>query len=161
MSEDDPETSDSPDDEAASDGRADGESGDDALETDIDLDDADPALEDRFVEESVADVDPEAVWERLDDEDAEVTDAAVDALFEGETNDGFLDADLGDETSEAVVAKRSYCQRCQFFSSPPEVACRNPGTEIVELVDVDHFRVRNCPIVERRHGTTAVLDDDA
>lgn len=49
--------------------------------------------------------------------------------------------------SEHVVDKREYCQRCPFLSSPPAVACGHEGTEIVEAVDPDRFRVRDCPMV--------------
>ncbi|MHC3437373.1 hypothetical protein ACYJ1Y_04540 [Natrialbaceae archaeon A-gly3] len=40
-----------------------------------------------------------------------------------------------------------YCRRCEHFSAPPEVACENEGTEIVELVDLETFRVIDCPVV--------------
>lgn len=61
-----------------------------------------------------------------------------------------VDAETGER--EAIVGKRRYCESCEHFSSPPEVACSNPGTEIREVVDVEHFRVHNCPVVARRRG---------
>ncbi|WP_435359349.1 hypothetical protein [Haloarchaeobius sp. DFWS5] len=46
-----------------------------------------------------------------------------------------------------TVAKAKYCQRCEFFSAPPEVGCGHDGTRIVEEADIDHFEVANCPKV--------------
>lgn len=54
------------------------------------------------------------------------------------------------EIGEAVVQKSNFCQQCEYFSAPPAVSCGHAGTEIVELVDSEHFRVVNCPVVARR-----------
>ncbi|MFC7045231.1 hypothetical protein ACFQH6_07245 [Halobacteriaceae archaeon GCM10025711] len=43
--------------------------------------------------------------------------------------------------------KRRYCQRCQFFSTPPAVECTYEGAEIRSLEDLDRFVVSNCPVV--------------
>lgn len=83
-----------------------------------------------FEEQDVASIDTDVVWDRLEDDETDDTPTAT----------------AGRE--ERVVEKRAYCERCPFFSSPPEVACGHDGTSIVELVDVDHFRVADCPKVE-------------
>lgn len=60
------------------------------------------------------------------------------------------DPDVVEMDEGVVVPKQSYCERCPHFSEPPTVACTNPGTTIHELVDLDHFRVSDCPIVEEQ-----------
>lgn len=113
--------------------------------------------EDPFDRLEAADDDEGDPFDRLDGEPEErpadafeavdvdaVDEDAVWAQVTGEPRE----VDPGDE--EAVVPKRRYCERCEFFSEPPAVACENDGTEIVELVDTDHFRVVGCPVVARR-----------
>lgn len=56
------------------------------------------------------------------------------------------------EPGEHTVPKRAYCERCEHFSEPPEVSCTHPGTTIVEFPDIDHVRVRNCPVVAERQA---------
>ena len=51
---------------------------------------------------------------------------------------------------ETVVPKRGYCQGCEYLATPPDVACTHPDGEILEAVDIEHFRVRNCPVVAHR-----------
>lgn len=60
------------------------------------------------------------------------------------------DPDVVEMDEGVVVPKQSYCERCPHFSEPPTVACTNPGTTIHELVDLNHFRVSDCPIVEEQ-----------
>ncbi|WP_181686899.1 hypothetical protein [Halorhabdus salina] len=50
----------------------------------------------------------------------------------------------------AEVSKHSYCEQCDYFSDPPEVACSNEGTDIIEFVDSETVRVADCPIVAER-----------
>ena len=50
--------------------------------------------------------------------------------------------------ADETVSKRDYCQKCPHFGEPPEVHCTHEGTEIVEVVTVEQFRVRNCPMVD-------------
>lgn len=97
--------------------------------------DADADLDDAFTSQEVADLDVDAVWEQVE-------------------SDGVGDEQAGVETEERVVSKASFCQQCEFFSEPPAVGCGHEGTEILELVDTEHFRVRNCPKVaeEERLG---------
>jgi hypothetical protein len=111
------------------------------------LDDADAAgieTDDPFEEMDIDPVDEEAVWEAID----EASDGGDEpTAASGETTG-----------TEAVVPKERYCTTCEHFAEPPETACTNPGTEIVELVGVDSFRVRNCPVVERRREESVVPD---
>lgn len=95
---------------------------------------------DLFEEVDVGDIDGEAVWEAVVEEGQ-----PPEALLE--EPEGPSAAEPTGQPDEHVIDKREYCQRCEFFSEPPEVACTNEGTEIVELVDNDCFRVRNCPKV--------------
>jgi len=104
--------------------------------------------DDPFEPVDVAEVDDEAVWESF-----------VEGESGPETGVG-----LGTETQQApgsdehVVPKRDFCQRCPHFTVPPETACTHDGTTIVEVVDTDHFRVRNCPVVEEEDEGTASRD---
>lgn len=88
----------------------------------------DAAYDDLFVSEDVGNLDSDLVWEELETGSISVAD-----------EDGLAD--------EHVVPTSSYCESCEYFSTPPEVACGHAGTEIVEMVDVDRFTVRNCPKV--------------
>jgi len=104
-----------------------------------DDEDRDPFEDDLFSEEAVGEMDEDAVWEQLERRE----DGAAEVGSEAGGAPG------GRET---IVEKRSYCERCEYLSEPPEVACTHPGTEIVELVDTGRFRVRNCPVVARRES---------
>lgn len=86
--------------------------------------------DDLFDEESVADIDPETVWEQIETEDPDPSPAEAD-----------------ETRPERVIDSGTYCERCEYFSEPSDVHCTHEGTEILEVVDVDHFRVSNCPIV--------------
>lgn len=111
---------------------------------------ADPAeLEDLFEPEETADLDEEALWESVLSEGDATAEAAGDGLTDRES-----------AGADAVVKKHQYCKQCEFFSEPPETRCTNPGTEIVELVGVDQFRLENCPVVDRRQRAKQVFPDD-
>jgi len=98
-----------------------------------------------FEEVDVGDVDGEAVWDAVVEGDADVTDLlGEDAGVEAGVEPAVEPTETPDEH---VVDKREYCQRCEFFAEPPAATCTNEGTEIVELVDDDQFRVRGCPKV--------------
>jgi hypothetical protein len=101
---------------------------------------------DLFEEVSVPELDDEAVWEAIAGEADIVHAAAPDRS--------------PDDDDEAIVSKSQYCQKCEYFTDPPEVGCTNPGTEIVELVGVDRFRVRDCPVVENRARAETVLPSE-
>lgn len=112
-------------------------------------------LSGRFADEDVGDVDVDAVWERIESGvDADAGDPAVDGSdvaprAADETSAIEREAgDVVDESDERVVPKASYCQRCEHFSDPPAVECAAEGARILELVDADRFRVRNCPKVD-------------
>ncbi len=97
----------------------------DALE-----DDEDPS--DAFERMEVDELSEEDVWDALDGEEG-LGDVASAA-----TPDGI----------DHVVNKREYCQRCPHFSEPPETACTHGDGEILEVLERNEFRVRNCPMVE-------------
>lgn len=109
--------------------------GDDEIEHDADAD----AL---FEEMDISPLDEEAVWAAIESDGEAAGETAV-----------------GASNGEAVVPKERYCTTCEHFSEPPGAACTNPGTEIVELVGVDSFRVRNCPVVERRREQAVFPDE--
>jgi len=127
--------------------------------------------------ESLPDVDVEDPFERLDDgagpgertpvgdadpfEEVDVGTAGEDASWEELLPTEPTDGTGIDPTTvgETVVPKRRYCQGCEHFTAPPAVACTHTHGEIVEVVDVDHFRVRNCPVVAHRRERP-VYDDE-
>lgn len=88
-----------------------------------------------FESMAVESVDPEALWAALADDDL-----AVGAADRAEAVEASGDL-------EHVVPKRTFCQSCPQFAAPPAFACTREGTEIVDVVDADRFRVRNCPVV--------------
>jgi len=90
----------------------------------------DEAFDELFEEYDAGTVDSDALWEQV----------GADDPFDVETEDG-------DEPERRVVDKANYCQSCQFFSEPPDVACTHQETEILEVRDMDHFEVFNCPVV--------------
>lgn len=126
------------------------------LEADPIDDDVDPEVDELFTEVEVGDVDEDVLWEELTADDAPPTATGDE--------EGTLDEESArpqvDDGEGTVVPKASYCQQCEHFSPPPGISCDNPGTDIVELVDMDHFRVRDCPVVERRSSATRDIDDD-
>lgn len=89
-------------------------------------------------EDPFEEVDDEAqiedVWETLEDAEGDATLAPRDEESESRVD---------------VVDKRSFCQRCRYLTDPPTVECTHRGTEILEVVEGDQFRVQNCPMVER------------
>ena len=117
--------------------------------------------EDVFENVEVGSLDGEALWDAVVDERADPVDVppasgsdvdggAADTAGAADADGTATDVDDPDEstaTAGHVVDKREYCQRCEYFSAPPDVACANAGTDIVELVDGGRFRVRNCPKV--------------
>jgi hypothetical protein len=110
--------------------------------------DADAPDTDLFETVDVDAVDDEAIWE---------------SFVEGETGPedrvGLgADVEAAPDPAEHVVPKRDFCQRCPHFSDPPDTACTHAGTTIVEVVDTDHFRVRDCPIVEDENEGAATFD---
>jgi hypothetical protein len=132
--------------------------------------------EDAFEQMDVEPVDSEDVWnDLLEDDQAEdgsglagAVDATAGTAAPGvgesaeavgaatadpdgpdSTADGTEDA-AGevDPREEHVIPKADYCQQCEYFTDPPDVACEHEGTDIVSVEDFEHFRVRGCPVVE-------------
>ena len=101
-----------------------------------DLEPGTDVTDDHFEEMDVGAVDDEDVWAALD----------ADAGDDGDADLSGRDT-ASAEREEHLVEVRSYCQQCPHFSSPPDAACTHDGTTIVEAVDFDTFRVRNCPMV--------------
>lgn len=111
------------------------------------------AVEEAFTEMDVeGDVDAEDVWDRLDRNETttEVEDAAADPALDAEADDDPVAAPVGESVDvdgdERVIPSR-ICHGCRYFGSPPEMACTHEGTEIREMVDVDHYRVVDCPVI--------------
>lgn len=88
-----------------------------------------------FVEETVDPVDSEGVWADLlmDDENPEGHFAVAETVPEA-------------EGVTQVISKR-ICERCEYLDEPPTLQCTHDGTTIHELVDMDHVRVSDCPMV--------------
>jgi len=147
MSDRDPDSTDAAEPEAS------GETADDVPFVDDDADE-DPfaALGDAGEPDPFTEMDTDAesvgddVFEMLGGEEEE--EAPSDLNIE-------RDPEVEEVDEGVVVPKRSYCERCPHFSEPPTVACTNPGTTIHELVDVKHFRVSNCPVVDEQQAGRA------
>jgi hypothetical protein len=104
-------------------------------------------------------------FEAMDRDELDDEAELVDRVLEGERVEttpeavGAPDgADAEAVRDEVVVSKRRYCEGCRYFTEPPETACEHPGTDILELVDVEHFRVADCPVVEWRRDLEAYPD---
>lgn len=106
-----------------------------------------------FEEVDVGDVDAEAVWETV----VEEGEPPEEVLGEGPEAGAARPAGAADEH---VINKREYCQRCEYFSEPPDVACGHEGTDILEMPDGDRFRVRNCPkVIESEEELSSVIEE--
>ncbi|AFK20326.1 hypothetical protein E6P09_13535 [Haloferax mediterranei ATCC 33500] len=93
-----------------------------------------------FESVEVDELDDEDVWTALVEGGDETESVGLGAEAEA--------VDDADGLPDHIVAKKEFCQRCEHFGAPPKLACTHEGTAIIEVVDSDHFRVRNCPIVE-------------
>ena len=127
-------------DRKASGGRGEAEDVEDIDE----LSELDEVDEDSLFESmSVGEVDSESVWEEL----VETDDATQRYPGVGGP------AERVGVNDEYVVEKATFCKRCPFLNDPPKLGCDNEGTEILEVVDSEHFRVRGCPMVEESEAT--------
>ncbi len=97
-----------------------------------DRDDPFTSPDSAFQRMDVGDLDEDEIWAAI--EDAEARGSVVDA----------------DDRTYATVSKHRYCESCEHFSPPPEVACAHEDTEILEFPDMDTVRVVDCPIVAER-----------
>jgi hypothetical protein len=138
--------------------------GQDTADTDRDapVEELDPDLsgspppehdDDPFEEMSVGEIDEETLWSSLESGEATgVGDTAgveIDSLSGADPAPGVESVeDAGPEIREHVVPKKTYCQSCPYLDDPPALACTHEGTDIVEVVDSERFRVRNCPMVD-------------
>jgi hypothetical protein len=106
-------------------------------------------FEEMAVEEEI---DGELLWEDLlSEEEMSEAERAVGA--------GASATEVGPDTREEhVVEKDQFCGRCPYLTEPPMLACEHDGTEIVEVADSDHFRVRNCPFAARDDDQLAEFD---
>jgi hypothetical protein len=102
---------------------------------DEDLDDVD---DDLFEEVEVGRIDQETLWQQVT------------------ADEGFVVEPPSDR--EDVIEKATYCEKCEFFTEPPTARCTHEGTAILELVDLEHFRVRNCPIVLEEEALENIND---
>lgn len=90
------------------------------------------AAEELFEEMEIDEIDRDTIWDRL-----------TDARSEGSVADRI-------DNVVTEVSKHKFCEQCEHFSEPPDVACNHDGTQILEFVDMDTVRVRDCPVVEER-----------
>ncbi len=105
--------------------------------------------DDPFDRMSVGEIDEETLWSSLGSDDAVGVGVDADPLDGADPASGVDSVgDAGPGAAEHVVTKDTYCQSCPYLDEPPELACTHEGTEIVEVVDSERFRVRNCPMVE-------------
>jgi hypothetical protein len=109
--------------------------------------------DDPFEEMSVGEIDEETLWSSLESGEAtSVGDTAgveTDSLGGADPAPGAESVEgAGSEMREHVVPKKTYCQSCPYLDDPPALACTHEGTDIVEVVDSERFRVRNCPMVD-------------
>jgi len=121
----------------------------------------DDEFEELFGEPDREDVDDEELWAELSAGDAPVI--GEEDLFSRLAEESPTErAETAVETDgeAAVVPKNQYCQGCQYLSRPPDLACGHPGTKILEVIDSERFRVRNCPVVRERRGTADVLEEE-
>ncbi|WP_254764317.1 hypothetical protein [Natrinema marinum] len=103
-----------------------------AERSDADRADADePGFDDLFDRQDAADIDTDRLWERLEGDDANDSDAVIRPA----------------ERTVREVEKRAYCQDCDHFAGPPETACTREGTDILSVPTVATFRVADCPVV--------------
>lgn len=123
-------------------------------------------LDDVFVEMDVEEIDEDALWEDLFDEESAAADDNASSPSDRTTPGGTLGSTSPDgigigenqPIGEAIVPKDQYCERCEWFSPPPSVSCTHSGSEIREFVDTDKFVVVDCPVVtERRSSNDEVL----
>ena len=101
-----------------------------------DSDPGDAAVDDRFAEMRVDDVDSEDLW--------------ADLFLDDGPTEGSFPPTATTHRAEGTyheVTKR-LCHRCEYFGDPPILHCTHEGTTIHELVDMDHYLVSDCPMVD-------------
>jgi hypothetical protein len=103
------------------------------------------SVDDAFTEMDAPALDADALWEQF-------AGSGGDPIVFSERVESEPDRDV------RVIPKRT-CQGCPYFSDPPEVACSHDGTDILELVDLDHHKVADCPMVVDEGAIDAGFDD--
>lgn len=124
---------------------------------DVDVSRGDPfeSADTPFEQVDTGGADPDEIWERFTGETESVSDAGSGSGTESragpDREPGTSPAAERDAGREVVaVPKHSFCERCEHFSAPPDVACGHEGTDILEFVGTDEVRVSNCPVVAER-----------
>lgn len=143
-------------------GRIAGRRGRDTDDRDASVGELDPELsespppehdDDPFEQMSVGEIDEEALWSSLESDETvgvgDTTDVETDSVDKTDPVPGAESVeDAGSGMREHVVPKQTYCQSCPYLDDPPALACTHEGTDIVEVVDSERFRVRDCPMVD-------------
>ena len=122
-------------------------------ELDTDLANAPPPEdgESPFEQMSVGEIDEDALWSSLESggETGAGTGDPAEAPVGVDPRSGVESVETpGSDVREHVVPKDTYCQSCPYLDDPPSLACTHEGTDIVEVVDSERFRVRDCPMVD-------------
>lgn len=94
-----------------------------------------------------ADDEDEALFQSMETETVDSDE--VWAQLAGDEEVPVAVGDVVDPESERDVRRipSRTCHGCRYFAAPPEMACEHEGTEIREVVDVDHYEVVDCPMV--------------
>lgn len=87
-----------------------------------------PDFDDLFDRQEAADIDGDRLWSQLEADEPTEMPVPTDR-----------------EIRE--IDKRSYCQGCEFFAEPPDVACTHEDAEILTVPTTETFRVADCPFV--------------
>ncbi|EJN58561.1 hypothetical protein [Halogranum rubrum] len=121
-------------------------------QVDVDTIDRERLWEDLLTDSADNDVDATASVGQVEQTGRAETPPSADAeaapSVDSETPSMVEEVESPSDVTEHVVPKREYCQRCPHFSAPPDATCTHDGTDIVEVVSVGEFRVRNCPMVD-------------
>jgi len=88
--------------------------------------------------------DAEGAFERVDVDHVDADKVWAEITGDGERADA-------SEDRYAEVSKHRYCEQCEHFSEPPNARCTNEGTELVEFLDMETVRLRDCPVVAEQH----------
>jgi hypothetical protein len=75
---------------------------------------------------------------------------ADESVWEELSTEPEVDTQQEDGRRVSEVNKHSFCEGCEYFTEPPEIACTHEGTEIRRFLDVETVEVVDCPIVEER-----------
>jgi hypothetical protein len=141
--------------------RSDTDDPDPGIDALVDDEPSEVVLEDDPFEAMDVDVGETDVWAALETDDPGVAEQEPETITASETatssqqpsdvaaagQAGGAEWGSEDEYDDRIVEKREYCQRCPHSTDPPTLACTHDGTAIVEVVEMDRFRVRNCPMV--------------